>query len=375
MRRNHPLCTIKTVSTRGRVLTLVVVLVVGGVLGALLVGARDGTPGQVVAACSDDRGDADRIQSAIDGSSEGDEIVFDGPCLVDETIVLLGRRAYRGESPTTTLTAAPGSNLRTVLASDSWALDKTTTGDPISLRDLTVDAARDRNPDAGDGVTIRSWHSQIEDLRILDARENCLRVTSRSRNGTDLGEKNTQVNGTLRSIFTYHCGTNGIYVEDKVNAVTDWHLDDSWIGDTGEDGIRMENAAGWTLQGNHVFDAGGNGIVAFRLFATSISDSYVEDFGRGSGIAAQIQGDAGSVVHDNRVFQAGDFQGGSLMEIVGAREGTSTATVTGNVLLGNGSGTGLAYRTEGATLSMTSEANNVSRVQTPISGVPTNKGY
>ena len=68
--------------------------------------------------------------------------MLDGPCLIDATIVLRGGRASRGESPTTTLRAAPGSNLRAVLASDSWEDNRQTTGDPISLRDLTVDAAR-----------------------------------------------------------------------------------------------------------------------------------------------------------------------------------------------------------------------------------------
>lgn len=367
------------VGTRGTAVAAVVLLVVGGLVGglvgALLALGLHRASGQVVATCHNDSGDAERVQDAIDGTSTGDEVVFDGPCEINETIVLLGGRAYRGESPTTTLRAAPGSNLRTVLASDSWVLNKTTTGLPISLRDLTVDAARKDNPRGGDGVTIRSWHSQIEDVRVTNARRTCLRVTGRSSDGTDLPEQNTQVNGTLHSIFAFHCGSNGIFVEDKGNSVTDWNLTDSWIGDTGGDGIRMDNAAGWTVSGNHLFDIGGNGIDALRLFATSVSDNYIEDFGDEFGIAAYAQGSAASVVTGNRVFQVGDTKDGTLVEVVGAREGTSVVSVTGNVLIGNGTGTGLSYRSEGADLSVTSQSNSVSGVVTPLAGTAPNGGF
>ena len=163
--------------------------------------------------------------------------------------------------------------------------------------------------------------------------------------------------------------------EDKVNSVTDWNLVDTVVGETGEDGIAMENAGGWTVRANHVYDVGGSGIDVFRLFATTITANYVEDFGTGSGLKAYLQGDAASVIDGNKIFQAGDRQDGVLLDLIGSSRGRSIATVTANVLVGNGSGLGLLYRTEGATLSVTSQGNSISSVQTPLSGLEANAGY
>ncbi|WP_229660880.1 right-handed parallel beta-helix repeat-containing protein [Marmoricola endophyticus] len=361
-------------ATWARVAAVVVLLLAGAGLAAVLLRAgADDTAGQHTVACRNDDGDADRIQDAIDDSADGDEIVLAGTCLVDETIVLRGARGYRGASAATVVREARGSNLPAVLASDSWAANSQDTGSPISLRDLTIDANAKENPRAGDGVVIRSWRSQIADLHIIDAKQNCLRLTSRSQNGTDL--TSTQVAGTIRGVFAQRCGDNGVYVEDKVNSVTDWNLVETVVGETGGDGIAMENAGGWTVRANHVYDAGGSGIDVFRLFATTITANYVEDFGTGSGLKAYLQGDAASVIDGNKLFQAGDRQDGVLLDLIGSSQGRSVATVTANVLVGNGTGTGLSYRTEGATLAVTSTGNSVSGVATPLTGVPPDAGY
>ena len=59
---------------------------------------------RVNAVCNNSGTDAATIQSAINGSAVSDEIVIDGPCLITSTIELLGFRAYRGDSQSTTLT-------------------------------------------------------------------------------------------------------------------------------------------------------------------------------------------------------------------------------------------------------------------------------
>src|SRR5262245_7649684 len=94
----------------------------------VLGGSSPAAAARVDATCTGTTSDAATVQSAIDRSSDGDEIVIDGPCLITRTITLRGNRGYRGDSASTTLTAAAGTNLPAVLASDSWVNNSPTTG-------------------------------------------------------------------------------------------------------------------------------------------------------------------------------------------------------------------------------------------------------
>jgi hypothetical protein len=314
----------------------------------------------ITATCTNSIGDAARIQTAINRSSVGDEIVIDGPCLIAKTIILLGNRGYRGDSAQTTLTEASGSNLAGILVSDSWANNSKTTGDPITLRDLTIDANKVGNPTAGDAIIIRSWNTVIDNLKIRNAKANGLRVTDKSSNGTIL--TNTQVNGNIRGLFVTDSGKSGIYVEDSGNAVTDWNLADSWVAKSGGDAICLEDAAGWTVERNHVYGVGGSGINADRLFGTSLSDNYIEDFAT-KGIAVTVQGDAASTIIGNRIFQFKGV-GSTFLAIEQVNYGMGQVAVTGNVIRGSGTGTGMSYQRGSNQLAVTSSGNSVAGVTT-----------
>src|SRR5688572_27581822 len=106
---------------------------------ALLLSAVPSAAKEIRVACRNDAGDAALINAAIAGSAEGDEIVIDGPGLINQAIKLLGQRSYRGESRTgTVLRQADGANLVAVMASDSFLDNSPTTGRPVSIRTLTV---------------------------------------------------------------------------------------------------------------------------------------------------------------------------------------------------------------------------------------------
>ncbi|WP_430781590.1 right-handed parallel beta-helix repeat-containing protein [Actinoplanes sp. G11-F43] len=339
----------------------------------VLAGGAPATAARVTATCANAGTDAATIQSAINGSATGDEIVIDGPCQITQTITLVGNRSYRGDSAGTTLTQTSGSNLAAVLASDSWVNNTPTTGEPITLRDLTVNANKAGNPTGGDAVVIRSWNTTIESLRLLNAPANGLRITNQTRNGTAL--TNTQVNGTVRNLFVTDSGASGVYVQDSGNAVTDWNLTDNWVASSGGSGIRMENAAGWNVERNHVYGVGGSGITADRLFATSVSDNYIEDFNT-NGIRVTVQGDAASTVSANRIFRFSGT-GTTYLAIQQVNYGSGFVAVTGNVIRGAGSGTGLSYQRGSNALTVTSTGNLVTGVTTPLtagSGVTVTAG-
>lgn len=330
----------------------------------VLGGAEPAAAARATATCRNTSTDAAAIQSVINSSAAGDEIVIDGPCLITQTITLLGDRAYRGDSAATTLTEASGANLPAVLASDSWVNNSSTTGDPITLRDLSVEANGSGNPSGGDAVIIRSWNTDIENLHISDAKNAGLRITNESKNGTAL--TNTQVNGTVRGLFITGSGGSGVYVEDSGNSVTDWNLIDNWVAYSGGDAIRLENSAGWPIERNHVYGVGSSGIDADRLFGTSLDDNYVEDF-KDSGIEVSVQGDAASTVSGNKIFQFGGSGGTTYLAVNQVNYGSGYLTVVGNTIRGNGTGVGLSYQQGGHQLTVTSSGNMVTGVTTPKS--------
>jgi len=136
-----------------------------------------------------------------------------------------------------------------------------------------------------------------------------LLLTSASLDGSPL--MNTQVNGRIVGNFITDSGRHGVHIEDAQNSVTDWTLTDNWIANSGDDGIHLDNAAGWMIARNHVYGVPHDAIEARRLFATTISDNYIEGFGEAReagtwhGIYATVQGDASSTVRGNRVHNFG----------------------------------------------------------------------
>lgn len=312
--------------------------------------------------CANDTGDDERINAALGGSAR--EVVLTGTCLIDGTIRLEGHRTLRGESRTgTVIQQAAGANLDAMLASDTYLDNDPFTGSPVAVRSLTLRAEGAANPGAHDALVLRSWQSVVEDVVIRDATRHGIRVTNLSANGTPL--RNTQVNGRIVGSHIHDSGARGVHVEDTGNSVTDWQLLNNWIGGAGTDGIGMDNAAGWLVRGNHVYTVGGVALWAERLFGSSITDNYLEDF-VGSGIRVSVQGGAASTISGNRVF---DFPGGDPGTFLETRVnyGTGNLAVIGNTLRGEGAGVGLDYqRGRGEGLVVTSTGNLVTEVTTPI---------
>lgn len=315
--------------------------------------------------CHKNLQDADLINRRIALSKPGDELLFDGTCLINKTIDLLGSRAYRGGSREgTVFQQADGANLDAIFASDTYLNNDPKTGLPITLSSLTIDGNTEKNPTAHDSIVIRSWQSTIQDIAIWGSGRDGIRLTSVSQNGTKL--ENTQVNGRIMNNEIMDSGRSGVYVEDPVNSCTDWHLENNNIGGTGADGVHMENAAGWNIAGNHIYGVGGAyGLYAKRLWGTGISDSYIENFGK-VGLFAVLQGGAASTISNNRIF---NFEStnptDTFLHVEGAYD-TGDATVTSNAIRGNGTGVGLDYQLGGATsLRIVSSGNSVTDVATP----------
>ena len=178
--------------------------------------------------CANSTTDAATLNTAIGNSHSGDQIQIHGICMINATIVLLGDRAYVGDSRTgTILYQASGANLPAMLASDSYNFNYTYTGDPIRVAHFTIDGKRSENTGTN-GLVIRSWLTVVEDLEVENTPGDGIQLTNLSQNGTAL--TTSQVNGHISNCFVTGSGGIGIHVVDTGNSNTDWSLLDSWGG-------------------------------------------------------------------------------------------------------------------------------------------------
>ncbi|MES2569452.1 MAG: right-handed parallel beta-helix repeat-containing protein [Verrucomicrobiota bacterium] len=332
--------------------------------------------------CQNNSGDAALINAAISGSVAGDEIVIDGPALISQTISLLGDRVYRGESRTgTVLKQANSANLSAVLASASYLTNSTSTGNPITVRQLTVEGNKANNTLINTiGILLRNRDSVVEDLFINSMGGNAIRLSNPSANGTGLST--SQSYGVIQNCFINSSGEHGIYVKDSGNKCVGWEIIDNWICGSGanSDAINVENGNSWIIDRNHLYGVKRHGIFVDRAYNVSVSDNYIEGFGESTtvgsyfGIGLALNGDVTNLIRDNRVFNFGTITAGSSyysIRVDRVNYSAGTANVYGNVVRG-GSATantiGLSYnKGNGTALTVNYKGNQVSNVQTPRS--------
>jgi hypothetical protein len=323
--------------------------------------------------CQDRGTDAATLQRAINSSPVGSAIEFQGgTCLLTTGLTLPGNRTYTGESTTGTVLRQQGS-ARFMLASSAYVDNAPTTGDPLSIRDLTV--ACDGSGST-DGILLMNWQVDVEHVDISGCGGSGIVDTNTNSSGKAI--TNTSVNSRFDNNFITNSGQFGFYVHDSGNSVTDGFLQNNQIASSRLDAVHLDNAEGWNISGNHLYNVGGNAIRANRLYGTTISSNYIEDFGDGKqsgtwyGILGTAQDGAGSAILGNKIFNDQAGTGGSYVYvgIAQTNSGTGHLSVTGNVIMGDGRGTGLSVSGGANSLMVASSGNQVSKVHTVQVGAP-----
>jgi Right handed beta helix region len=339
------------------------------------------TPGATVVTCRDNTSDAGRIQAAINASSPGAVIQLNGgTCLLTQGLVLTGNRTYAGGSTTGTVLKQDGS-MGYVLASSDYTDNSTTTGNPLQIRDLTVDCSGAGDTD---GIVILNWQVVVEEVDVHGCGGTGIVDTSVAANNQSIG--NTSVNSRFNNDFISNSGHYGFAVIDPVNAVTDGFFTDNQVADSGADAVYLQNAEGWNISGNHLYGDSEDGIEAQRLYGTTIASNYIEDFGTGQqsgtwyGITGTVQDGPGSVFLGNKVFSNGEQAGAGhvYIAVTTANSGTGHLSVYANVVQTSAS-TDQAFFFNGAPnhLVVAYAANQVSgpgAVRTIGDGVTINSG-
>jgi hypothetical protein len=280
--------------------------------------------------CGNSPADAATLQHAIDSSPAGSVIQIGGTCLLDRGIVLLPNRTYMGASRTGTV-LRQNAAMPYVLASSAYVDNSATTGSPLTIQRLTVACSGRGNTD---GIIIMNWQTDVQELDVTNCGGSGIVDTSQTPNGATIG--NTSVNSRFEDNFITGSGASGFRVIDHGNSVTDGFLVDNRIADSGGDAVLMDNAAGWNISGNHLYNDKSDAIEANRLYGTTISGNYIEDFasrrtaGQWYGISGSAQGGNGSTIYGNRIFNDLGETGDATHIYIGI---TSVNGRTGNIAI------------------------------------------
>jgi hypothetical protein len=320
--------------------------------------------------CQNRDTDAATMQRAIDTSPAGAAIEFQGgTCLLTKGLVLLGDRTYTGDSTTGTILKQDGP-ASYVLASRSYVTSSPATGDPLTIQDLTVAC---NGSGRTDGIVVLNWQTDVEHVDVSDCGGSGIVDTSAGASGRVI--TNTSVNSRFDNNFISGSGQYGFEVIDPTNAVTDGYLDGNQIAGSGLDAVYLGNAGGWDISGNHLYNVAHSAIVALRLYGTTLSGNYIEDFGVGQrsgtwyGIVGTAQDGNGSTIVGNKIFNdQGETAGAHYiyLAITQANSGTGHVAVTGNVIMGDRAGdVGLSFAGGTAKLSVTASGNEITGVGRP----------
>jgi parallel beta-helix repeat protein len=336
------------------------------------IGARNhaATPSGVMSvACSDVASDAARLQQAIDSSSPGDVIEIGGKvCLLTRGISFLPDRSYVGQNTTGTV-LKQDAGMSYVLASRAYVDNSSGTGGPVTISDLTVQCD---GSGSTDGIVVLNWQADVEGVEVKGCGGSGIVDTNTTANGEAI--TNTSVNARFDNNFIRNVGRYGFEVYDSRNSVTDGFLEANFFASCGKDAIHLDNAAGWNISGNHLYGDAGDGIYASRLYGTTISNNYIEDFGSKQaagtwyGIAGTSGGGNGSAIFGNKVFNDEGETASARYIYIGITRtnyGTGYLSVTGNVIVGvRPSDIGLSFDGGSNKLIVASSGNEVAGVGT-----------
>ncbi len=285
------------------------------------------------------------INAFIAASPAGSVIQFGGNHAVASTILFLPNRTYIGPIGYLngfTFKQISGSNLVAVVASSDWYNNATSSGYPLRLYNIEVDANVANNASTTHGIVLMNFDSVIEDCSVVNSANNGITISASNRAGTAIG--NTMVENRIINCKVNNCGGYGIYLKDaNLNANTDWYLEGCIVSGCTNDCIRADNAAGAFIQRNHVYGGSANGYTFVNCYSTFIIGNEVDGYGSGVlsgntvyGMYLGMIGPRAVVIEGNIISNAAEISGAHYhhLEVHSSFVGTARAHVTNNHILG-----------------------------------------
>jgi len=288
--------------------------------------------------------DTSAIQAAINAAPAGSTVFFPaGTYLVSSTIQLVAVLAYIGTTGSyggATIKQKNASNLPAVIASYEWYNNSTTCGNPVRIENLTIDC-NSANNTTSHGIVLMNYDSIIRECTVINAPACSIVNSSVNRGGTSIS--NTAVENRIESCKVDTAGQHGIWIQDNNGLITDGYIDSCIVSGTTQDGIRVDRAAGYFIQHNHVYAIGMNGYNLNNCWDTFVIGNEVDGYGQSAtanyyaGISAVLLGPRASVFADNIIcvnYETNDASNYQHLNVTGGGVTDTKAIVAGNAILG-----------------------------------------
>lgn len=273
-------------------------------------------------------------------------------------------------------------NLDAMIASTGWASSTNTTSTgPSVIRGIQLDANKaNQGSGLGHGIVLQTFRGRVIDCFVNNTLGDGIRFDAFGRNGST-AISNTAVENRVVRCAVRNPGGIGISTTDTVATgakLTDGFITDCLVSGAGGHAIKVGQAAGWRLAGNHCYSNSQSGIVAGRSYMTRITDNYVETWGStaalgtyaaiDAGTTPSADGGDGSVIHGNTCrFVSGPGNAGSTIYGIffqASNGSNGNVTIGSNMMFASaGGGTAIAIalknQNNAATITYGTDGGNV----------------
>jgi hypothetical protein len=221
--------------------------------------------------------DSTAIQTCINASMD-DSIIFfpPGTYVVGTVIQLPGKRSYLGTN-NSTIKMKDGANLVAVVASQAWITNESTSGNPIIITNITIDANSSNNL-SGHGIVLMNYNSIMRECTVQNCVNNGIMISSVNQSGSAIS--NTCVENRLESCKVSNCLGHGIYGRDINGKLIDGYIDSCIVSDATLDAIRIERSTGFFVSRNYCYDNQASGISLSNCYSTFVIDNKIDGYGQ-----------------------------------------------------------------------------------------------
>jgi hypothetical protein len=229
------------------------------------------------------------INAAADPASAGTNATIwlgPGTKTIDATLIVYPGQTWlgaggRGVHTVLSAGASLGAGLP-IMASNGWYNNGASADSGVVIRGIEFDLNGRTNRH---GLVLYNYWSWVDDCQFTGhSGTNIagLHPTDKARNGTTISSNSHSENRYTACRFDNGLlGAMGIWSETN-NGISnqDAHLSDCFFaGQTGA-AIKVDRAAGWTIENNHLYGCGDNAMELANCYATKIIGNYIEDFGQ-----------------------------------------------------------------------------------------------
>jgi hypothetical protein len=225
--------------------------------------------------------DAGAINAAIAATRFGGTVWFPpGTYRVGSPIRLAqGLRYTASNEWGVTIEQAPGANLPAVAADAGYLDGKKSVSDGVTIEYLVIDGRKDVNH-AGHGLVLMNWRAIVRSVKVLNTPEAGIVLSDLNIKGESYS--GVAIENRIEDCTISFTNSYAVWIMDHDNSgkVTDGYLLNNVVeACDGPYGMRIDRAAGWFIENNHVYDSRHSAFFLDQVWCTFFGFNEVDTFG------------------------------------------------------------------------------------------------